>query len=146
MDANKVFDILPQPGNSDVGKVFDELPQSGNIGKSFMGLASASSNQQVDLSIEAESSGVVIVPHDKMIDQVTLDSEANQGVLKIDLEGLQGHIVEHCGEVQDFSFAVMQQPNQVVNGGGSTTDTCINIPELHMPTKLVAVNNSVTPM
>ncbi|KAG9157591.1 hypothetical protein Leryth_027365 [Lithospermum erythrorhizon] len=141
MDANKVFDILPQPGNSAVGKVFDELPQSGNTGKSFMGLASASLNQQVDLSIEAKTSGVAIVPHDKMVDQVTPDSEANQGVLKIDLEGLQGHIVEHCGEVQDFSFAVMQQPDQVVNGGGSTTVTCINIPELHMPTKLVAIKN-----
>ncbi|GAA0161647.1 hypothetical protein LIER_17914 [Lithospermum erythrorhizon] len=147
MDANKVFDILPQPGNSAVGKVFDELPQSVNTGKYSMGLygtnrgrkvmvwqavekkglqqrtncvmvdqdsnrllgsvvvqsdevddqevaaylscvvgrdqgvsdgdyngghctASASPNQQVDLSIEAESSGVVIVPHDKMVDQV----------------------------------------------------------------------------
>ncbi|GAA0172625.1 hypothetical protein LIER_41367 [Lithospermum erythrorhizon] len=54
MDANKVFDILPQSGNSIVDKVFDELHQSGNSRKSFIGGANNGRKVMVWQAIENE--------------------------------------------------------------------------------------------
>ncbi|GAA0162095.1 hypothetical protein LIER_18267 [Lithospermum erythrorhizon] len=69
------------------------------------------------------------------------DLGSNQGAITTDLPRVQGNIVKRDGEVQDLMSSVMQQPDQVENGGLSsphTPEDRTNKSEFHMPRLMMA--------